>query len=397
MQGNVQNLTVVDITSFFSTTCGGVRRYYEEKAKWLPRPGVACHYIVPGPTDSDERMGNATLHRVAGPPQFGNPAYHRFTRAGRLNGLLRELAPDIVELGSHYRLPGIVRRATAGLPTPPRLVGFFHSHPQQMAQNITTFLPGNPAPLLARPLWRFFAARHAAYDATLVASQHVESRLQRLGVPNVHRVGLGVDTEAFAPTTEPVAPFFTYAGRFTRDKELPLLLAACDRALPGTGLSLRLVGNGPLRPWLENAARTRAWLQVEAARDAAAEVAALLRQSVAVVVPSQTETFSFATAEAMACGTPVVGPAAGAVGELVRGSGCGFVFTPDRADSMAAALMRAHALTTHARDRLAQAGRAYVLNQFRWPMVTNRILDVYTQVMSRQNALAGMPVRLAPM
>src|SRR4029077_3603530 len=45
---------LVDITSFFPTSCGGIKRYYREKARVLPRRGIEGHFFAPGPRLAEE-------------------------------------------------------------------------------------------------------------------------------------------------------------------------------------------------------------------------------------------------------------------------------------------------------------------------------------------------------
>ena len=65
-------MRVLDITSAYSSSCGGIKRYYREKARALPRLGVECHFVVPGDARTTEPFGDATLHRLPGPPMPGN-------------------------------------------------------------------------------------------------------------------------------------------------------------------------------------------------------------------------------------------------------------------------------------------------------------------------------------
>ena len=71
-------MRVVDITSFFSDACGGIKTYYREKARFLPPLGIDCHFVVPGRAATEEPFGQAILHRLPGPPLPGNAHYRLF-------------------------------------------------------------------------------------------------------------------------------------------------------------------------------------------------------------------------------------------------------------------------------------------------------------------------------
>ncbi len=376
-------MRVLDITSAFSDSCGGIKRYYLEKATALPREGVECHFVVPGAARSRESFGGGTLHRLPGPPMPGNPAYRLFGARAGIGELIRELRPDVIEIASHYALPGIVMREVRRLPKAPKVVGFFHSHPRQVVENITHALPvRNVGDTLAEAVWAFFRRQHGRYDATLVASPTMERELTRRGFPNVREVGLGVDVDVFTPDAAPErsvgeAPVICYSGRFTADKELSVLLAAFDPVHAATGARLWLVGDGPLRPRLEEFARSHPAVTVRPYLASPAEVARTLASSDVVVVPSRSETFSLSTAEAIACGALVVGPDGGAVSDLVHGTGAGRCFRAGDPSSLRDALVGALSLDVEARRTLGVVGRGRIVERYTWSAVMSRLCAVY--------------------
>jgi glycosyltransferase involved in cell wall biosynthesis len=100
-----------------------------------------------------------------------------------------------------------------------------------------------------------------------------------------------------------------------------------------------------------------------------------------VVLTSGTETFSLATAEALACGTPVVGPARGAVGELIVASGGGLAFTAGSAPALGHALRTLLSLSPESRRAVGQSGRDHILRHFTWDRVGGRLADAYDAVL----------------
>ena len=148
-----------------------------------------------------------------------------------------------------------------------------------------------------------------------------------------------------------------------------------------TGARLRLIGAGPSRASFERFAETRPSVTVEPYLDRPADVAAVLASSDVVVLTSGTETFSLATAEALACGTPVVGPARGAVGELVVGSGGGLAFTAGSSSALGHALRTLLSMEPEARRAVGKSGRAHILRHFTWDRVGARLADAYGAVL----------------
>jgi glycosyltransferase involved in cell wall biosynthesis len=386
---------LVDITSFFPTSCGGIKRYYREKARVLPGLGIDCHFIAPGAAAEEQPLGGGTLHFLPGPVVPWSPQYRLFRPDGGLARLLRRLQPDVVEVGSHYLLPEMVRRALAPLGARrPAVVGFFHTDfPRQLVEPIARrLLPARLDDAAVRLAWSFARHQFARYDATLVASQEIADWLRELRFPNVRWVGLGVDVEVFRPRAEERSggpPVVSYVGRLSPEKELGLLVSVWDEVHARTGARLRLVGEGPSRAGLERFAAGRPSVSVEDYLDQPRAVAGVLAGSDVVVLTSGTETFSLATAEALACGTPVVGPARGAVGELVVKSGGGLAFTAGSAPALGHALRTLLALSPESRRAVGQSGRAHILEHFTWERVVGRLAEVYTSV--RPGARAPSP------
>jgi alpha-1,6-mannosyltransferase len=405
---------VVDVTSFFSESCGGIKTYYREKARHLPALGVECHFVVPGRRRSDEALEQGTLHRLPGPPLPGNAQYRLFGRLSALVELVSRLRPDVIEIGSHYRLPGVARRLLARLAAlhdgaGPRLVGFFHSDiARTLVEPLVRPLPRRLAGGLLDAVWRWVRRQHQHYDLTLVASRTVAAELRARGLPRVRWVGLGVDTDVFRPQAprryasavmgtlggspnppamvragqSPAAPHapvptLVYAGRLSADKDLGTLLAAADEIHRATAAELHLIGEGPWRARLERFAAARRYLRVEPHLASRAALAARLAAADAVITPGARETFSLTTAEALACATPVLAPDSGGAGELVTASGGGLCFPAGDAAALARAAIDLLWRPPSARAELGARGRAHILGGYTWPAVMRRMLAAY--------------------
>ena len=380
-------MRVVDVTSFFSDSCGGIKTYYQAKARFLPALGVDCHFVVPGARRSEEGFEAAVLHRLPGPRLPGNPNYRLFGRLRAVIDLVASLAPDVVEVGSHYLLPGAIERLRWRSGRRPRLVGFFHS---DIARTLVAPLAARLPARLQRPLmaavWRWVRRQHRRYDATRVASPDTATELEARGLPGVRCVGLGVDTEVFQPGAAAAAALrvghpltVVYAGRLSADKNLGLLLSAWDDIHRRTGARLRVLGDGPQHGRVMHFAASRPHVAVEGYLADRAAVASVLAGADAVITPGSRETFSLSTAEALACGTPVVAPAAGGAGELVTRSGGGLCFQPDDPGALASAAVDLLVLPDEQRTALGARGRAHMAAHHGWPAVCRRILAAYQE------------------
>jgi alpha-1,6-mannosyltransferase len=379
-------MIVVDVTSFFSSSSGGIRTYYAEKARHLPERGVECHFVVPGEHSCSERFGAGWLHRIEGPPLAGSPSYRRFADWSGLARTLAEVDPDVIEIGSHYLLPEIVVPLARWLGRRRRrsVVGFYHADfPSTYVEPALRRAP----PALRRAgvaaAWQLVRRQHGRYAATLVGSRQIAERLSAHRVPGVRWVGLGVDTETFRPRIGGRGdgpPVVAYVGRLSRDKEVDLLLDAADGIHAATGARLDIAGSGPLASSVQRLAASRPWLVFHGHVAARGEVAALLRAADAVIAPGRHESFSLATAEAMASAVPVVAAAEGGAHELVAGSGAGLGFPPGSVDGLIAATRALLMASDGERSAMGARGRAHVVADHTWDRVFARIHGVYRDV-----------------
>jgi glycosyltransferase involved in cell wall biosynthesis len=104
------------------------------------------------------------------------------------------------------------------------------------------------------------------------------------------------------------------------------------------------------------------------------DLIALYQRATVTVVPSLLEGFGRPALESMACGTPVIGTAVGAIPELVDKSS-GVLVTPGDAGALAAALI--DLLQDNRRvKRMGAAARRRAVTLFAWDNVAQRVLSV---------------------
>jgi glycosyltransferase involved in cell wall biosynthesis len=117
-------------------------------------------------------------------------------------------------------------------------------------------------------------------------------------------------------------------------------------------------------------------------RVSAQELVALYRRAALVVVPSRYEGFGLPAVEAMACGTPVVACASGALPETVGIAGGGVLVEHDPesiAKGIASLLEQ-----PEARAELGARARVRVVEAFSWPRVARRTAGIYAEVLAEQ-------------
>lgn len=169
-----------------------------------------------------------------------------------------------------------------------------------------------------------------------------------------------------------------FVGLIRHVKGLDVLVRALGQLLPDfPDLHLSVAGGAFYRAYERDAERVRALVQTLGLQDrvrflgevAPDDVAALMRTSALLVVPSRRETFSLVAAEALASGTPVVATRCGGPEEIITSESGELADVDDPASlarAIRAALGRSFdriALRRHAVERFGTAAAADRLGQ----------------------------------
>jgi glycosyltransferase involved in cell wall biosynthesis len=189
----------------------------------------------------------------------------------------------------------------------------------------------------------------------------------------LHLLYKGIDTTRFRPDPDtdaadeaaPAEPTVGFAGQLIERKGLLDLMAAWPRLCRTfTGRPrLHIAGQGPL------AADLAAWRQGLADPGAVEllghieDMVPFYRSLDILVMPSYSEGFGLAAAEAAACGVPVIAAEASSLPEIVLHNRTGLLVPPGQPDALAAALA-VLLPDTERRRELGAAGRRHVLENF---------------------------------
>ena len=376
--------SVVDVTSFFSATAsGGVRTYLAAKARALGRAGVRHTIVVPGESSSVEEWNGSTLYRIRSPEVVFAPAYRLLVDWRGLEEIFDEVDPSVVEVGSPFTAPILVRRALAGRGVP--MVGFYH------ADLVRTYAE----PLVDRPLlsplrvvlqmtarW-MIRSIYNRFDATVCASPGVVRELRSLGVRRVHEVPLGVDLERFRPLAdrptpmtkiENGTPVAIYVGRICPEKRLDVLLEGHARLPQDDKPRLVLVGDGSIFTQVAGQAGDAGRVTMLPYTSDREELVRLYNAADYYVAPGPGETFGLAIGEALACGLPILCVERGAGPDRVAGSGASELYRHGDPDDCARAM---RAMTRHLDPTARARARAHAERTLDWSLTFNRLLDLY--------------------
>jgi len=200
---------------------------------------------------------------------------------------------------------------------------------------------------------------------------------------------LGVD-DGFVPPTEPRVPgrILAMASADAPMKGIATLLEAFAKLRTERDVELLLVTKpqpgGRTEQLIDRLSIGDSVRFVHGVSDA--ELVDLMGSAEVACVPSLYEGFSLPTAEAMACGTPLVVCRAGAIPEVVGPDGlCADLVTPGDVGELKHAL-EALLDDPERRDRMGRAGRERALAEFSWRAVAEATVAAYQHAIDEKRA-----------
>jgi glycosyltransferase involved in cell wall biosynthesis len=210
------------------------------------------------------------------------------------------------------------------------LVGTFHTNLGAMRESVPSKWL---IPTFFRIAWWYNLGLYWRCNITTAPTEAARSALLAHASKPFRRpvevIPNGIDLESFHPGLNvpdwrtrcglPKDPLVTYLGRLTVDKGVHRFLDAIANAADRTDMVAIVGGTGPeevaVRERIARDARLAARVRY-VGPVAEAEKGALLAQSAIFVLPSTSDTASIGMLEAMACGTPCIGPEVGGPAEI---------------------------------------------------------------------------------
>ncbi|HEX6266714.1 MAG TPA: glycosyltransferase family 4 protein [Burkholderiales bacterium] len=180
-----------------------------------------------------------------------------------------------------------------------------------------------------------------------------------------------------------------YAGNIGAAQDFPTILAAAERLRAREDIQWIVLGDGRMRPWVEEEVRRRglaATFHLLGARApermpryfAHADVllATLRREPIfAYTIPSKIQSY-------IACGRPVIAALEGEGGRIIRDARAGWVVPPEDPKALADAVLAARALARPELDAMGSRGEAWFREHFEREKLLSR-LESFLSEMSK--------------
>ena len=313
-------MRIVHIANFYGPNSGGIKTTLHELGRGYLKYGHDFIYIVPGTQFYQEQTPygrKITLPSVILP---GSGSYRIIKSNKALRELVRELAPDRIEISDRFTLRGMGKFAKAqGIPT----VVFRHETLRGLANR---FLP---AWLPRKALVNWHNKRLAkSFDHVIATTEFAAAEFREIGTKNLVKIPLGVDLVNFSPDNRSLVfkqellkgsqVLLVHCGRLSPEKEpqrsIEALIELRER---GIDARLVIVGIGPMWKKIRLLAKD---LPVDTLGYIAdrRRVAAILSSADVSLAPGPLETFCLSALESIASGTPVVASQSSAVGEFLK-------------------------------------------------------------------------------
>lgn len=369
-------MRIARVANFVSPTSGGIRTVLHHWGECYLAQGHDAALIIPGPGAWRTEEDQGTVFRVPAWPWPDKGGYSLILRRKDVLRALDEYRPDRVEVSDRTTLRWVGAWAQS------RGVGsVMISH--EFVTGVLQRRARLPRPLAERGADVLNRLSARSYDAIACPSSFAAAEFERIGV-HAHVVPLGVDLDDFRilPADDTLVPdgtaqktpgrtYLVHCGRLHLEKN-PALSLETLRALVTSGMDahLTVLGDGPMKDELVEQGRGLPVTYMEYQKDRAI-VARVLGRADVVVAPGAVETFGLAALEALACGTPVVCPDEGALGEVVGSAG---VSTSSNPEAFAAAVRELLARPQARREAREQAER------FSWSESAARMLALHASL-----------------
>ena len=395
--------TIVDFNNFWSPSGGGVRRYHLQKMAFYEKLSseseeqVLSVFVMPDSKTFTEKKSDSLIIEHVEAFRFPGKWEYRFLwKPSQIEPVLAKYKPQVIEVGSPYLLPTMVRRAAKKIVPEAVLLSFWHADfPITYVQRPVTNKFGKALGNLSKNVAFWYARQEfKRFDGIQVSCNEVLRRLDRHKLPTSHWIPLGCDIQMFSPSKrneslvqklkdgnpDRLTIFFPH--RFCEEKGIELLLGAypilCEKL--GCEPALVFAGTGPYLPQVQEAVEKYPHIQYAGFISSIDEMARHYASVDLGLALSGWETFGLSILESMACGNAQIGASTGAAAEHIRESGAGVVLKERTPQALADAIVELYHSDMAA---MKQKARVYA-EKFSWADCFKRQLELYKLIYNQK-------------
>lgn len=388
------SFTIVDFNNFWSPSGGGVRRYHLQKMAFYERQSdVLSVFVMPDSKTFTEKKSEGLIVEHVKAFRFpGNWEYRFIWKISQISPILQKYKPDVIEVGSPYILPSVIRSAVKKYAPQAALLSFWHADfpVTYVGRPVAKQLGATVGRFCRNTAFRYAKVEFKDFDCVQASSKEVMARLKKKGLPDPRWIPLGCDIQTFSPTKrdealvqelkdgvpERLTIFFPH--RHCNEKGIDLLLGCYDILTKKLGHepSIVIAGTGPSLPQVKAAAEKYKHISYIGFVNSIDEMARYYASVDIGLALSGWETFGLSILESMASGNALVGAAAGASFEHVTESGAGLILKERTPQSLAEAIFELY--HSNLEEKKIKA-REYA-EKFSWNDCFMRQLALYREI-----------------
>lgn len=175
--------------------------------------------------------------------------------------------------------------------------------------------------------------------------------------------------------------YYLYFGRLSKEKGIKTLLKAAE----STGITLKIVGTGPLFDEISDYSKTHTNIHV-LGHQLGESLKTLINRASFIVVPSEWyENNPMTVIEAFALGKPVIGARIGGIPEIISDNETGFLFESRNSDDLISSIQKAKELNINEYNQMSSKARLFAENKFSTDTHYQRLIQIYNQVLEKLN------------
>jgi glycosyltransferase involved in cell wall biosynthesis len=232
----------------------------------------------------------------------------------------------------------------------------------------------------------FIRKQLAKYDNFAVASDYLKSALNKIYPPSLNRVdvipfGAPLPTESkIHKQAETIRIVFMKSLLGIYGPHILLHAVALSKR-KGTNITLDLFGDGPDEENLKRLSRRLGISEIVFFRGRLPlnQIASKYMEYDIMAMPSLSESFGVAALEASSVGLPVIASNVGGIPEVVKDGVTGILVRPGDPEALADAIIKL-ASSVELRNKMGQAGRKFVRDNFLWDNCLNQMVDLYKKL-----------------
>lgn len=270
----------------------------------------------------------------------------------RVERLMAKINPEVVHLQDPNGISTATFKVAEKMDIPVLITNHFSP------EMVLTYVALGPLKSFAKKqLIKHLCKFYNKCDMIVTPTQTVADMVTGWGVtPEVKAVSNGVSLERF--DDKPVdrekllkkyhipnnIPIVLYVGRIDKDKSMSVLIESVPKVLAQTNAHFVIVGKGGMKEKCEEMAEqlgvTKSITFTGAVEHDSDDFPQLFKMANLFVIPSEIETQSIVTLEAMAASLPIVAANAGALTELVHMEENGYLFGRGESDELAECVVK---------------------------------------------------------